>query len=166
MPISPSEFNRICRSCEKSRTDAAKAAPIPRSCCNSSGFKLDLLFRYLSPSCGPPSRCYSLPSAIAAILPDGRPRTRYRMAMPPSSSTACSRPRSGACGSCLRSALETDRTSVRCRSSRPDDAAARARLCDLASVRRRFKHGNCICRLSEVSDGLSHGGGRHQGWRE
>jgi putative transposase len=37
-----------------------------------------------------------------------------------------------------RSALGTDRTSVRYRSRRPDDAAARARLRELASVRRRF----------------------------
>jgi putative transposase len=36
------------------------------------------------------------------------------------------------------SALGADRTSVRYRSRRPDDAAARARLRELASVRRRF----------------------------
>ena len=36
------------------------------------------------------------------------------------------------------SALGADRTSVRYRSCRPDDAAARARLRELASVRRRF----------------------------
>jgi len=35
-------------------------------------------------------------------------------------------------------ALGADRTSVRYRSRRPDDAAARARLRELASVRRRF----------------------------
>jgi putative transposase len=36
------------------------------------------------------------------------------------------------------SAVGADRTSVRYRSSRPDDAAARARLRELASIRRRF----------------------------
>ena len=36
------------------------------------------------------------------------------------------------------SALGADRTSVRYRSSRPDDAAVRARLRELAAVRRRF----------------------------
>src|SRR5436305_624560 len=35
-------------------------------------------------------------------------------------------------------ALEVDRSSVRYRSSRPDDAMARARLRELAAVRRRF----------------------------
>src|SRR5436309_5493859 len=35
-------------------------------------------------------------------------------------------------------ALEVDRSSVRYRSSRPDDAIARARLRELAAVRRRF----------------------------
>src|SRR6266550_4116542 len=35
-------------------------------------------------------------------------------------------------------ALEVDRSSVRYRSSRPDDATARARLRELAAVRRRF----------------------------
>jgi putative transposase len=36
------------------------------------------------------------------------------------------------------SALDADRTTVRYRSNRPDDAAARARLRELASIRRRF----------------------------
>ncbi len=36
------------------------------------------------------------------------------------------------------SALEADRTTVRYRSSRPDDAAVRTRLRELASIRRRF----------------------------
>src|SRR3954468_18384923 len=36
------------------------------------------------------------------------------------------------------SALGTDRTSVRFRSSRPDDALVRARLRELAAIRRRF----------------------------
>jgi putative transposase len=36
------------------------------------------------------------------------------------------------------SALGADRTSVRYRSSRPDDAAVRGRLCELAAIRRRF----------------------------
>ena len=36
------------------------------------------------------------------------------------------------------SALEADRTTVRYHSSRPDDAAVRSRLRDLASIRRRF----------------------------
>src|SRR5260370_14981678 len=35
-------------------------------------------------------------------------------------------------------ALEVDRSSVRYRSSRPDDAMARARLRELAAIRRRF----------------------------
>jgi hypothetical protein len=37
------------------------------------------------------------------------------------------------------SVLRTDRTSVRYRSTRPDDAAIRTRLRELASQRRRFK---------------------------
>ena len=36
------------------------------------------------------------------------------------------------------SALGTDRTSIRYRSSRPDDVSARARLRELASIRHRF----------------------------
>jgi putative transposase len=36
------------------------------------------------------------------------------------------------------SALEVDRTSVRYRSRRPDDAPIRARLRELAAIRRRF----------------------------
>src|SRR5436309_10745317 len=36
------------------------------------------------------------------------------------------------------STLEADRTSVRYRSRRPDDAPARTRLRELASIRRRF----------------------------
>jgi hypothetical protein len=36
------------------------------------------------------------------------------------------------------SALEADRTSIRYRSTRPDDTAVRARLRELATVRRRF----------------------------
>jgi len=36
------------------------------------------------------------------------------------------------------SALGADRTSIRYRSSRPDDAVVRARLRELAAIRRRF----------------------------
>lgn len=39
--------------------------------------------------------------------------------------------------------IEADRTSMRYRSIRPDDAALRNRLCELASQRRRFGY----CRL-------------------
>jgi len=38
------------------------------------------------------------------------------------------------------SALGADRASVRYRSHRPDDATARVRLRELASIRRRFGH--------------------------
>ena len=41
------------------------------------------------------------------------------------------------------SAIGTDRTSVRYRSTRPDDAAVRTRLRELAAQRRRFGY----CRL-------------------
>ena len=52
------------------------------------------------------------------------------------------------------SAIGADRTSVRYRSSRPDDAAVRARLRELAAVRRRFGYRRLHILLTR--EGISH----------
>jgi putative transposase len=54
------------------------------------------------------------------------------------------------------SALGTDRTSVRYRSRRPDDAAVRARLRELASVRRRFGYRRLHILLTREGIAMNH----------
>jgi putative transposase len=52
--------------------------------------------------------------------------------------------------------LDADRTSVRDRSARPDDAAARARLRELASVRRRFGYRRLHILLAREGISMNH----------
>jgi len=54
------------------------------------------------------------------------------------------------------SALGTDRTSVRYRSRRPDDAAVRARLRELASIRRRFGYRRLHVLLTREGIAMNH----------
>src|SRR3954471_197406 len=53
-------------------------------------------------------------------------------------------------------ALGTDRTSVRYRSRRPDDAAVRSRLRELASVRRRFGYRRLHILLTREGLAMNH----------
>jgi putative transposase len=52
--------------------------------------------------------------------------------------------------------ISTDRASMRYRSARPDDAALRARLCELAAVRRRFAYRRLLVLLRREGTRVNH----------